>query len=76
MKPDMIYIYIHWFSLMRTVHNLEDIGLAADQTKECFQDWEYSSATADCSRPVGNDAIMLLELCPMLTSAAYAKFYT
>jgi len=35
MKPDMIYI--HWFLVMRTVHNLEDIGLATDQLKNGFK---------------------------------------
>ena len=45
MKPDMIYI--HWFLVMRTVHNLEDIGLATDQLKNSFKIDKHSSVTAE-----------------------------
>ena len=80
MKPNMIYI--HWFLVMRTVHNLEDIGLATDQLKNGFkventlrsQQMVESALYLWLHRPVGNDAIML-KSCPMLTSADYAQFY-
>ena len=40
-------IYIHWFLVMRTVHNLEDIGLATDQLKNSFKIDKHSSVTAE-----------------------------